>query len=79
MTMNFIIRYNGNDQPDPALVRKTLQTHQCRVLDDTLFPRALLVCMDKTAAEAVAGDLEEGWEISPEIAYRVPGTRRKIR
>lgn len=76
--MNFIIKYQGTKEPDLEKVRSILETHDVRILDNSLWPETALVNMEESRLGSLQQALNE-WNIYPEEEYHVPSPRKKIR
>lgn len=76
--MNFIIKYQGTKEPNLEKVRSILETHDVRILDNSLWPETALVNMEESRLGSLQQALNE-WNIYPEEEYHVPSPRKKIR
>ncbi|AMP98408.1 hypothetical protein AY601_1491 [Pedobacter cryoconitis] len=76
--MNFIIKYQGIEEPDLERVCSILEAYHVQILDNSLWPETALVNMEESKLGTLQKALNE-WNIYPEREYEVPSPRKKIR
>jgi len=76
---NYILQYIGDGTPDAQQVQKIIHTCNLRIVDDSLFPRTVLLELAGTDITKVRPELGKEWSLTPEKEYHVPDTRRKIK
>ena len=77
--MNFILKYNGTDQPDLKKVMEMLDAYQGCLVDGSLLPKTALLQLEESDMERLQCDLDQDWNIYPEKSYRVPNTEKNIK
>ncbi len=76
---NYILQYIGDGTPDAQQVQEIIHTCNLRIVDDSLFPRTVLLELAGTDITKVRPELGKEWSLTPEKEYHVPDTRRKIK
>jgi len=76
--MNFIIKYQGIEEPNLEKVCSILETHHVQIVDNSLWPETALVNMEESTLGSLQQALDE-WNIYPEEEYHIPSPRKKIR
>jgi hypothetical protein len=76
--MNFILKYQGTDEPDLGKVCAILDTYHVQILDKSLWPETALVNLEVSALDGLQKALID-WHIYPEEEYQVPSTRKTIK
>jgi hypothetical protein len=76
---NFIVMYSGAATPDAEETRRILDSCGAALVDDSMFPNAVLVELDEQMVSRLQAELKGDWTIQPEKKFRVPDTRRKPR
>lgn len=76
---NYILQYIGDGTPDTQQVQEIIHACHLRIIDDSLFPRTILLELGENDITAMKPDFGKNWSLTPEKEYRVPDTRRKIK
>ncbi|MBB5638168.1 hypothetical protein HDF26_001538 [Pedobacter cryoconitis] len=76
--MNFILKYQGTDQPDLDQVCAILDTYHVQLLDNSLWPETALVNMEVSVLASLQKVLNQ-WHIYPEEEYQLPSPRKTIK
>ncbi|MGY0035968.1 hypothetical protein [Pedobacter sp. NJ-S-72] len=76
--MNFILKYQGTDEPDLEKVCAILDTYHVQILDNSLWPETALVNLEVSVLGNLQDALDE-WHIYPEQEYKVPSPRKTIK
>ncbi|KIO77722.1 hypothetical protein TH53_07220 [Pedobacter lusitanus] len=76
--MNFILKYQGTDEPDLEKVCAILDTYHVQIVDNSLWPETALINLEISDLGTLQDALNE-WNIYPEEEYHVPSPRKHIR
>lgn len=77
--MNYILKYVGVQRPDEKKIKQILESNNAKVIDDSMSPKMILVELDPKNLEKIEQLVKGEWQIFPEMKYKVPDTRRKVR
>jgi hypothetical protein len=79
MKAKYIVRYSGAVEPNAEEAKRILSSCGAALIDDSMFPKMVLVELDEEMAVRLRAELKGDWIVSPEKKYKVPDTRRKAR
>ncbi len=58
--------------------KKAVTQYHLNIVDDSMFPKMMLVETSEDLEDVASDDFSEKWSIFPETTYSVPDTRQRL-
>jgi hypothetical protein len=77
----YILRLKGSVSQDlnKESLMKILASYNLKIIDDSMFPKMILVEGDEKISDSIPVNIKDIWNIFEEKGYTVPDTRKYIK